>query len=300
MHYLVTGGSGFIGRQLCHSLIIGKHEVTVLSRNAAVARSALPNAVRIVEDLDALQGMSIDAVINLAGANLAEGRWTDARKKIIVSSRVDTTRRLVDWIVSAVSPPRVLVSGSAIGWYGSSHDAPEVDESQPAGSDFPATICVQWEREAQRAASARTRVCCVRTGVVLGNDGGALKKMMTPFKLGLGGELGDGNQWMSWVALSDIARLFQWCAETDDARGIYNGCSPYPVTNAEFTKTLASIVNRPAFLRVPAIALRMALGEMAEMLLDGQRVIPTRTMQDGFSFEFPRLQAALQQIVNQT
>ena len=293
MHYLITGGSGFIGRQLCAALVADKNHVTVLTRDRNQARAALPPGIDLVDNLEALSGTPIEAVINLAGASLADGRWTDARKQIIVASRIDTTRRLVDWMLKAEPRPRVLVSGSAIGWYGSSNDPRELDESQPAGTDFPATICVEWEREALRAETAGVRVCCVRTGVVLGPGGGALEKMLTPFKFGLGAELGDGKQWMSWVALSDIARLFAWCAENENARGIYNGTAPSPVTNAEFTKTLAASVGRSAWFRVPAFALRAALGEMSEMLLGGQRVIPKRTVEQGFSFEFPQLAPAL-------
>ncbi|HET7065327.1 MAG TPA: TIGR01777 family oxidoreductase, partial [Rudaea sp.] len=195
MHYLITGGSGFIGSALCRSLIADGHRVTVLTRDIVRSRQRVPDAVFVIDRFDFAQ--EVDAVVNLAGENLASGRWTAARKHEFVASRIGMTKRVLNWIERQDSPPRVLVSGSAVGWYGPSGDE-ILDEGADIGNDFSAHLCRDWEAEAEKAEALGVRVCRVRTGIVLGADGGALKKMLLPFRLGVGGPMGSGRQWMSW------------------------------------------------------------------------------------------------------
>jgi uncharacterized protein (TIGR01777 family) len=294
VHYLITGGSGFIGSALSRSLVADGQRVTVLTRNIARARPRLPAAVALIERLDAAG--DVDAVVNLAGENLAAGRWTPARKREFVDSRIGMTRRVVDWMASLKQRPRVLVSGSAIGWYGTRGDEQLAEDAKP-GDDFSAHLCRDWESAARGADELGVRVCLLRTGIVLDNDGGALKQMLLPFRLGLGGPMGDGRQWMSWVARADIVALIRWLVDNAGARDAYNGTAPAPVTNAEFARTLGASLHRPALLPTPAFALKILFGEMAGILLTGQRVVPRRATADGFAFKYPDLTSTLAAIL---
>ena len=294
MRYLISGGSGFIGQALCRSLVDDGCDVVVLTRDAVRARSRLPGKTALIEKLG--DAGDVDVVVNLAGENLADGRWTAARKREMRESRLGTTRSLVDWMAARERRPRILVSGSAVGWYGPRGDEKLGEDAAP-GEDFAATLCRDWEAEAQKAAALGVRVCIVRTGIVLDAGGGALRKMLLPFRLGLGGRLGDGRQWMSWIARPDLVGLIRWLAETEAATGAYNATAPTPATNAEFTRTLAAALHRPALLPVPAFALRLLLGEMAELLLTGQRVLPIRAQAQGFGFRYSDLSAALRTII---
>jgi uncharacterized protein (TIGR01777 family) len=294
MHYLITGGSGFIGSALCRSLTADGHRVTVLTRDIARARQRLPDAVFLIDRLDFAQ--DVEAVVNLAGENLAGGRWTAARKHEFVASRIGMTKHLLNWIDRQDSAPVVLVSGSAIGWYGATGDE-ELDEDADLGNDFSAHLCRDWEAEAIKAEALGVRVCRVRTGIVLGADGGALKQMLLPFRLGIGGRMGSGRQWMSWVAREDIVALIRWLVDNGGARGAYNGTAPAPVTNAEFARTLGAALRRPALLPMPAFALKILFGEMADILLTGQRVVPKRATAEGFKFKHPDLAPALAAIL---
>ena len=294
MHYLITGGSGFIGSALCRSLSADGHRVTVLTRDIVRARGRVPQAVFVVDRLDFAQ--DIDVIVNLAGENLASGRWTAARKHEFVASRIGMTKHLLNWIDRQDSAPAVLVSGSAIGWYGPCGDE-ELDEDADLGNDFSAHLCRDWEAEAIKAEALGVRVCRVRTGIVLGVDGGALKQMLLPFRLGIGGRMGSGRQWMSWIAREDIVALIRWLVDNASARGAYNGTAPMPVTNAEFARTLGAALHRPALLPAPAFALKMLLGEMADILLTGQRVVPKRATAEGFEFRYPDLASTLSAIL---
>jgi uncharacterized protein (TIGR01777 family) len=294
MRYLITGGSGFIGQALCRSLIDDGYTVVVWTRDARRAHSRLPASVALIEQLS--DAGEVDAVINLAGENLADGRWTDARKQEIRASRLRTTRDLVAWMAAHACKPRVLVSGSAVGWYGPRGNE-ELGEDAKPGEDFAAVLCRDWEAEAAKAAALGVRVCFVRTGIVLDADGGALKKMLLPFRLGFGGRLGDGHQWMSWIARVDIVGLLRWLAETESAAGAYNATAPVPVTNADFVRALGAALHRPAVLPAPAFALRLLLGEMADLLLTGQRVIPVRALAQGFDFRYSDLSTVLRATV---
>src|SRR6185369_3366778 len=294
MHHLITGGSGFIGSALCRSLVADGHRVTVLTRDIEQARGRVPEAVFLIDRLDFAE--NIDAVVNLAGENLAGGRWTAARKHEFVGSRIGTTKRLLDWIDRQDSAPAVLVSGSAIGWYGPRGDE-ELDEDADIGNDFSAHLCRDWEAEASKAEALGVRVCCVRTGIVLGADGGALKKMLLPFRAGIGGRMGSGRQWLSWITRADIVALIRWLIDHDSARGAYNGTAPAPVTNADFASVLGAALYRPALLPTPAFALKLLFGEMADILLTGQRIVPRRAMAEGFAFKYPELSAALSAVL---
>ncbi|WP_434031035.1 TIGR01777 family oxidoreductase [[Pseudomonas] boreopolis] len=287
MHVLVTGGTGFIGRLLCARLHEAGHAVSVLTRDPA--RAQVPGA-RLVVALEQAEG--VDAVVNLAGASLFDRRWTDAYKQVLRASRIDGTRRLVAWMARQPALPRVLVSGSAIGWYGPRDDAP-LDETVAPGEDFAAWLCRDWEAEAMRATALGVRTCLLRTGIVLDRGGGALEKMLPPFRFGLGGPMGDGRQWMSWIHREDLVRLAIWLIGQPGAQGAFNGTAPGPVANGVFARTLGTVLRRPARLRVPGFALRLALGEMAGLLLSGQRVLPTRALDAGFAFLHPGLEGAL-------
>ena len=294
MHHLITGGSGFIGSALCRSLLAHGHRVTVLTRDFERARGRVPEAVFLIDRLDFAE--DVDAVVNLAGENLAGGRWTAARKHEFVASRIGTTKRLLDWIARQDSPPKVLVSGSAIGWYGA-HGDEELDEDADPGNDFSAHLCRDWEAEAIKAEALGVRVCRLRTGIVLGADGGALRKMLLPFRAGIGGRMGSGRQWMSWIARADLVALILWLIEHDGAHGPCNGTAPEPVTNAEFARALGAALHRPALLPTPAFALKILFGEMADILLTGQRVVPKRASAGGFEFKYPDLAPALAAIL---
>ena len=294
MVVVIAGGSGFLGRLLGARLRRDGHRVVTLTRKTGLPDSITwhpdGTAGRLTKDLE-----GVDAVVNLAGESLAEGRWTDARKQVLISSRVLPTRTLVAAINACPAPPRVLVSGSAVGYYGARGDEP-VTESTPPGTDFLARICVDWEREAHMVNTTRTRLAIVRTGIVLSKDGGALQKMLLPFKLGLGATLGSGRQYFPWIHMDDWVGMTTWLIDNADASGAFNAAAPSPVTNQEFTRTLARVLGRPAVFKAPAFAMQLAAGEMAEMVLHGQRVMPVHAEQRGFQFTYRALEPALRSL----
>jgi uncharacterized protein (TIGR01777 family) len=236
-----------------------------------------------------------DAVIHLAGEPLVQ-RWSAEAKRRIHDSRVVSTRNLVAAMAKLAKKPAVLVSSSAIGYYGSRGDE-VLDESSAPGQGFLPELCAEWEKEARAAEALGVRVVCMRTGVALDPRGGALKKMLPPFKMGVGGRLGDGRQWMSWIHVEDLVSLFRFAMETDSVRGPVNGVAPNPVTNADFTKALGSAVHRPAIFPVPSFGLKMLFGEMSEVLLDSQRVTPKAAEAAGFRCRFPQLDGALKDLL---
>jgi uncharacterized protein len=299
MKIVVAGGNGFLGRPLSERLASDRHEVVVLTRHpeprAATFRQAMwwPDG-RAGEWASEVDGAT--AIVNLAGESIAARRWSAAQKQAIFDSRVTATRSLVAAIASASRPPVVLGSGSAVGYYGPC-DAEPITESAPPGSDFLARVCVEWEAEAMRGAGARTRVALVRTGLVLDRSGGALPQMLPPFKLGVGGPVGSGQQYWPWIHLDDWIELVRWIVLTAAAAGPLNATAPEPVTNRAFAKALGRVLRRPSFIPAPAFALRALLGEMADgLLLAGQRAVPARAEALGFRFRFPRLEPALADI----
>ena len=294
MHYLITGGSGFIGSALSRAAVADGARVTVLTRNVARARAQLPAAVALIDQLR--DARDVDVVVNLAGENLSARRWTPTLKQEFRDSRIGTTQGVLDWISAQPRKPRVLISGSAVGWYGARGDEELAEDAEP-GDDFAARLCREWEAQARKAETFGVRVCIIRTGIVLDAGGGALQKMLLPFRFGLGGPIGGGRQWLSWIARSDIVALIRWLATNETARGAYNATAPHPVTNAQFADALGRALHRPAVLPMPAFVLRALLGEMAEMVLTGQRVLPKHASAEGFTFQFAELPAALNAIL---
>lgn len=294
MQILITGGTGFIGTALCRHLSGQGHELTVLSRQtpAKVRQRCGETVTPLAELKDLSRRDTFDAVVNLAGESIVAQRWTDARKSVLWDSRVTLTEELVEFIATAEQKPSVLVSGSAVGYYGNRGDA-LLDEDSGFADDFGHRLCAAWEKAALRATEHGARVCVVRTGLVVGRDGGFLQRMLLPFKFGLGGRIGDGKQWMSWVHRSDHVAMTEYLLSHPHLEGVFNATSPHPVTNAEFTACLAQLLRRPACLPVPGFALRLLLGEMAELLLGGQRALPVRFQKEGFPFRYPRIEEAL-------
>lgn len=299
MRIVVAGGTGFLGRPLCHALADEGHQVAVLTRRTSPR--AEPPLTFVSWQPDGGAGSwaaaidAADAVINLTGESLAGGRWTRARKQRLRDSRLLPTRSLAAAIAGASAPPAVFLSASAVGYYGAHGDEP-VPESTPPGDDFAARLCVDWEQAAAPAASAVTRLALIRTAPVLGRGGGLLAQMALPFKLFVGGPLGSGRQYLPWIHQRDWTRLVTWMLSSPDAVGPVNASSPQPVTNAAFSRALGRALNRPSWLRAPALPVRLALGEMATMALTGQRVVPARALEGGFRFEYRDIDAALNEI----
>lgn len=298
MRAVVTGATGFIGRRLLDFI----DEPIVLTRDAAKARRELGSRVKAYDwDLmtqaapaEALSG--VDAVFHLAGEPVAEGRWDAAKKQRLRESRTVGTANLVRGLSAAQPRPPVLVSASAIGYYGSRGDD-VLDETAAPGSDFLAKICGEWECEAAAAEKLGIRVASARIGIVLGR-GGALKKMLLPFKLGVGGRLASGSQWMSWVHVDDVVGMMLHAATNAEVRGAFNAVGPAPVTNAEFTRTLGRVLHRPTIFPVPGFALRLAFGEFGNILLASQRCAPRRMQEAGYTYRFPTLEGALTDAVH--
>jgi uncharacterized protein len=301
MKILVTGATGLVGAALVAALARDGHMVCRLVRPTTKAQGGAPGTFDVAwnPETGELGGAAVgaEAIVNLAGASIAEGRWNEARKKILRSSRVDASRALVTALAKMNAKPDVLVSASAIGYYGDRGDEVLTEESA-SGDGLLAAICKDWEAEALRAEAFRARVVLARFGIILSKDGGALPKMVPPFKLGAGGRIGDGKQWMSWIALADAIEILQFALNNRELRGAVNVVSPQPLRNAEFTKVLAGALHRPAFVPAPAFALRLAMGEMADaLLLSSQRVVPEKLTKAGYRFLEPGLHQALTRIL---
>ncbi|GGO81030.1 epimerase [Marinobacterium nitratireducens] len=294
MKVLITGGTGFIGQALCRSLLEDGCEVLVLTRSVSRAAAKLGGPVRPIEGLGAIsRDESIDAIVNLAGAPIVDRRWTDSRKRLLRSSRLDTTQDLLRLIERLDRRPEVLVSGSAVGYYGSQdNDHLLTEESDDFVPGFPHQLCADWEAAALQAEKLGVRVCLLRTGIVLGK-GGALAKMLPAFRLGMGGPIASGRQWMAWVQLADEVGIIRYLIEQKTLRGAFNACAPEAATNAEFTRALAKVLKRPAFMRVPEIAMKLLLGEASELLVSGQRAYPRRLLDAGYQFRYTELEQAL-------
>jgi uncharacterized protein len=302
MHIVVTGGTGFIGRPLCASLCQEGHRVTLLTRRKGEAQRLFGSAVTTVERNGKETGVwehcleGADAVINLAGAPIADARWTDARKRLLTESRVLTTRLLVAAMSRRSSKPRILISASGIGYYGASGD-PVLDEGATRGQGFLSDLCLAWEAEALRAAEFGVRVVMLRTGMVLEQDGGALAKMLLPFQLFVGGSILPGTQWVSWIHRRDHIGLIQWLLTTPSVSGPVNAVAPGAVTMNRFCEVLGQTLHRPSWLPVPGFALHVALGELGTLMTTGQRVNPAKALSGGYMFQYPTLEPALRAIV---
>ena len=291
----MTGSSGLIGTAAAELLTRAGHEVVRLHRGRVDGPGPRWDpAGGWIED-GAFDGC--DAVVHLAGASIGEGRWTPARKRELRASRIEATRLLVDHLGSLERPPRVLVSASAIGYYGDRGDEMLEEDARP-GTGFLAELVRDWEAEVARASDAGMRVAMLRFGIVLATEGGALPRMLLPFRLGIGGRLGSGRQWFSWVALPDAARAIEW-AVTHDVRGALNVTAPGPLTNVDFTRTLGQVLHRPAVLPAPRLGLRLLLGEAAdELLLSSTRAVPARLLASGFEFEYSEADEALEAVLH--
>ena len=302
MRILLAGGTGFIGRKLYGALTADGHSVTVLSRSDSTARRILGQKAAVVEwDGKSLVGLrpsvdGLDAIVNLSGESIAGRRWSSKQKERLLSSRLEPTRAIVKAIGQSDKKPALLINQSAVGYYGNTGDA-EITEDHLPGSDFLATLCQKWEAEAKDAEEYGVRVVRLRTGIVLGRDGGALERMLVPFRLFVGGPIGSGKQWTSWIHLDDVIGVIRFALANAKVKGPVNCTAPEPLTNLEFSKTLGLVLRRPSWAPVPAFVLKVLFGEMAEaVLLGGQRVVPGKLMQLGYEFRFPRLQEAFEDI----
>ncbi len=290
---LITGGTGFIGTALSKRLLGAGVEVTVLTRDMARALDHFSGRVRAVEQFEEIgDGDEPEVIVNLAGKNLGAERWNDEVKRELIASRVDTTQRVIDYIAVAVSKPRLLISGSAVGYYGARGDEP-LDEQEPAGKEYQSRLCEQWEQTARLAEQFGVRLCISRTGVVLGRDGGALSGLLPQFRKGLGAVAGSGRQWVSWIQMQDLIDLFVRFMCDDSLHGAFNNTAPNPVTNREFAKSIGRAVGRPVLLRAPGWSIRLAMGEMAHLYLTGQNVVPERHLQAGYRYRYPDIESAL-------
>ncbi|MGR9014269.1 MAG: TIGR01777 family oxidoreductase [Gammaproteobacteria bacterium] len=298
MNILITGGTGFIGHALTKSLIEQGHTVTVLSRSPDKVAKLCGSGANALGSLTQLQADDrYQVVINLAGAPIVDARWSEDRKQLIRASRIDLTEHLISAIARMDVKPELFISGSAIGYYGSQGDTVLTEQSTPF-EDFSQQLCADWEAAAKQAEQFGVRVCLIRTGLVLGNGGGFLQRMLPLFRLGLGGRLGDGRQWMSWIHRQDWINIAQTMIADTTMHGAYNATAPNPVTNAEFTRILAQCLKRPALLPVPACALKILLGEMSQLVLGSQRVMPERLLAQGFTFQYDDLARAINEVLS--
>ena len=300
MKVLVTGATGFVGKRVVAQLLEAGDEVVVLTRNIAKAALILGSKCKYYQwpdvftlpPVEAFSG--VDGIIHLMGEGIADKRWDEVQKKKIYDSRIVSTSKLIMVIKDLAVKPNVLVSGSAVGIYGD-RGSEEITEKSVLGTDFLAGVCKDWEREANQALSFGVRVAIIRTGVVLGRNGGALKKMLPIFKLGGGGPIGKGSQYMSWIHVDDLASMYIEALKDPTVEGPYNGTSPYPTTSKDFAKTLGRTLKRPSFMAAPAFALKLVFGEMSTMLLEGQKVLPSKFKDKKFRYRYPTLEMALKE-----
>lgn len=284
----MTGGSGLIGSNLVP--ILRPCDIAVYTRNVAKAEQILGHKIHFLSTLSHLENLDeYDVVINLAGEPIVDKKWTKDQKRIIERSRWELTEKIVNLIKAGDNPPNLLISGSAIGYYGNQDEQTIDEDFTVANDEFSHRLCGRWEFLAQQAESDKTRVCILRTGIVLSKRGGALAKMLLPFRLGLGGPIASGQQYMSWIHLEDMLQGIVHLIENKSCQGVYNFTAPNPVTNQEFSQKLAQSLNRPCLFRVPEYVLRVLMGEMADLIVYGQRVVPTRLLDSGYKFVYPEI-----------
>lgn len=299
MKVLVTGATGFVGKVVVRQLLEANHEVVVLTRNVAKAAISLGNKCRYYQwsDTNSLPPLeafeNVEGVIHLMGEPIAQ-RWNEDVKREIRRSRIEGTKHMVEAMAKLDSRPKVFVSTSAIGIYGN-RESEEINEASSLGNDLVASICKDWESEANKAKDLGVRLVIIRTGIVLGRGGGALSMMLPIFKLGIGGSVGSGNQYMSWIQIEDLAAMYVEALKNSSLEGPMNGTAPYPATNEEFSKALGKVLRRPTFMPVPSFALRMLFGEMSYILLEGQKVLPVKFQEKHFRYRYPTLKMALKE-----
>jgi len=299
MKVVITGGTGFVGKVIIRQLLASGHEVVVITRNVAKAAISLGSSCQYFQwddvnapaPAEAFEGS--DGVINLMGASISQ-KWDEEHKKEIHDSRIIGTRSLVETLKNLKNKPKVLVSTSAVGIYGN-RVSENLNENSTVADDFLGSLCREWENEAEEAVKNAVRVVIIRTGVVLGRGGGALKKMLPIFKLGVGGPVGTGKQFMSWIHIEDLAAMYIEALKNDSMVGVFNGTAPYPATNADFTKEMGKVLRRPAVLPAPAFAMKLAFGEMSQILLEGQKVLPDKFKEFNFRYRYPTLEMALKE-----
>jgi len=291
MHLLITGATGFIGSALCTRLLTAHHHITVLTRTPEKVHAPI-NAITAITQLNT--EVVVDVVINLAGEPIANKRWSNQQKQRILTSRITTTQQLITFLKRVKHKPQLLINGSAIGYYGINRSNTAIDENEAGDESFSSQLCQQWETTALQAEVIGIRTCLLRTGIVLGKGGGALSKMLLPFKAGFGGRIGDGKQWMSWIHLDDLVGIILYCITHDKISGALNGTSPNPVTNQEFTKTLGKILKRPTIVPMPNVIIKLLMGQMGEeLLLSGKKILPINIAAAGYDFQYPQLEQAL-------
>ena len=306
MKVAITGATGFVGSRLVERLQAEGHQALVLTRNPKYAKKVFPSSnfpqVEIIAYTPTESGdwqtaiSGCDGVVNLAGESIAEGRWTPERKQEIINSRQIGTQKIVEAISQASVKPSVLVNASAIGYYGTSETA-SYDESSPSGDDFLAEVCQVWEQEAHKVKDVGVRLVILRFGIILAM-GGAIAKMLPPFKLFAGGPIGSGRQWFSWIHREDVVNLILASLTRPEMEGVFNATAPHPVRMVEFSKTFGQVIKRPSWLAVPGFALEVLLGDAAKVVLEGQQVLPNRTLESGFQYEYPHLKQALEEVLS--
>lgn len=297
MNILITGGTGLIGRHLINAFRLINANITVLTRDSSKASKTLGDDIKFIEGLSLAVVENQDKIINLAGEPIADKRWSNTQKEKICQSRWQITQQLVDLIQQANNPPSLFISGSAIGIYGRQENAPRNEAFLQYNQEFTHEVCAKWEDIALNASSEKTRVAILRTGVVLAKRGGALQKMILPFKLGLGASIGDGKQVMSWIHIDDMVTAILYIQNTESLQGVINLTAPEPVSNRQFSQALAASLNRPCLFSTPAWLLKMLLGEMSDILLFGQNVVPTKLIDSGFVFKYQTIDSAFANLV---
>jgi uncharacterized protein (TIGR01777 family) len=298
---IITGATGLIGKQLSKDLHVKGYELCIFTREPEKSTKVLPYATSHVKwDINHPESWSkhingANGIINLAGASIGDKRWTDKRKQVILNSRINGTAKLVEAVLKLDNPPKVFINASAIGYYADNGDK-EVDETYPAGSGFLSEVCRQWE-EAAQPVSAKSRLVIGRFGIVLSKEGGALAKMLTPYKFYIGGPIGNGRQWQSWIHIQDLCGLIIWALENENISGVLNFTAPNPVRMDNFSKILGNVMHKPSFFRVPEFVLKLMMGESSEIVLKGNKILPKRVLELGYKYYFEDLQSALSDLM---